>query len=112
MTYLLELLDSLRENLCIVHIYLAEAHADDVWPLGYGIQSAKNIEERWANADRMFAKHTQLRDKIDTLFCDNMINDFNEITGSWPESYFFADKDGKSLWKSMLSHKGGPKGEL
>ncbi len=31
-----------------------------------------------------------------------MNNDFNQRTGSWPESYFFADKDGVCLWKSIV----------
>ena len=30
-------------------IYIHEAHADDIWPLGYGINSAKNIKERFIN---------------------------------------------------------------
>jgi hypothetical protein len=34
---LLELLERLRENCMIIMIYLTEAHADDVWPSGYGI---------------------------------------------------------------------------
>ena len=28
-------------------IYLAEAHADDIWPIGYGINSTKSVEERF-----------------------------------------------------------------
>lgn len=27
-------------------IYTKEAHADDIWPVGYGINSSKNLEER------------------------------------------------------------------
>jgi len=113
MPYLLETLDALKESLVIVHIYLTEAHADDVWPLGYGILQANNIEERWANADRLFEKHAGLKERVDTIFCDNMNNDFNNKTGSWPESYMFADKDGKCSWKSMLDTKArGPRGEF
>ena len=39
---LLEKLDKVK----VVMIYLHEAHADDIWPLGYGIKSAKSIDER------------------------------------------------------------------
>ena len=28
-------------------VYLNEAHADDIWPLGYGIDSAKDLDEKW-----------------------------------------------------------------
>ena len=39
MDELLSLLDKFN-HIKVVMIYLAEAHADDVWPLGYGINSA------------------------------------------------------------------------
>ncbi len=35
-----------------------------------------------------------------------MKNEFNEATGSWPEKYFFADKDGRAIWKSPTEPKG------
>ena len=51
MQRLVKLLAQLKQNLKIVFIYLAEAHADDVWLLGYGIKASKNIEERKSNCD-------------------------------------------------------------
>ena len=108
MPHLLEALDFLKEKLVLVHIYMAEAHADDVWPLGYGINSSKTTDERWANADRMFAKYEGLLPKYDHVFCDNMENDFNTITGAWPEAYFFATKEGSCLVK--VENQPGPKG--
>ena len=32
-----------------------------------------------------------------------MENDFNTLTGCWPESYFFADKDGVCKWHPTAS---------
>ena len=53
MPQLLELLAQLKEKAVIVMIYLTEAHADDVWPIGYGINQPKTLEERWSNFDRL-----------------------------------------------------------
>ena len=87
-------------------IYLAEAHADDVWPLGYGINSANTIEERQTNCDSYLQKYPDFKDQLDAVFLDNMENDFNETAGAWPEAYYFADKDGKALWRSTLDQFG------
>ena len=38
MRYLLDVLAKLKENYKIILVYLAEAHADDVWPLGFGVK--------------------------------------------------------------------------
>lgn len=93
-------------NIKVVMIYLAEAHADDVWPLGYGILSAKTIEERKERCRTMLEKYPKLESKLDAIFVDTMSNDFIEKTGAWPEAYFFADKDGKALWKSVIENNG------
>lgn len=83
-------------------MYLAEAHADDVWPLGYGINSPKTIEELWKNCDNFLAKHPNLAAVLDHVFADNMDNEFNELVGAWPESYFFADSKGIALWQTSV----------
>lgn len=75
-------------------IYLTEAHADDVWPSGYGINQPKTLDERWTNFDRLLEKHHKLGPLIDYKFCDKMTNDFNTLTGAWPESYFYCAEDG------------------
>jgi hypothetical protein len=43
MAELLDLLQILKPNYKVILIYLAEAHADDVWPLGYGINKSNNL---------------------------------------------------------------------
>ena len=43
---LLKFIDLIKAKFCIIFIYIQEAHADDFWPLGYGIKSPKTIEER------------------------------------------------------------------
>jgi hypothetical protein len=34
------------KNVKVIMVYLAEAHGDDTWPLGFGINSAKTLEDR------------------------------------------------------------------
>ena len=65
---LLEKLD----HVTVIMIYLTEAHADDVWPLGYGIKSAKSVKERAERCSDFLAKYPQLKSKVDAIFIDNM----------------------------------------
>jgi len=87
-------------------IYLQEAHADDTWPMGYGINSTNTTEERWANCKKFLAKHTGLAANLDHVFTDNMDNDFNKLVGAWPESYFFADAEGICTWSTSVTRTG------
>ena len=87
-------------------VYLAEAHADDVWPLGFGVNQPKTIEERWQNCRNVFKKVPELKPFLDEIFLDNMNNDFNFKSGAWPEKYFFTDKHGKTLWKFRIATDG------
>ena len=105
MDELLSLLDKFN-HIKVVMIYLAEAHADDVWPLGYGINSAKSVTERKSRCQTMLDKFPKLESKLDAIFVDNMSNDFILKTGAWPEAYFFADKNGTALWKSVIEDNG------
>ena len=47
MKELVTFLKLIRTQYKVVLIYLNEAHADDIWPLGYGINSAKDLDEKW-----------------------------------------------------------------
>ena len=105
MDELLSLLDKFN-HIKVVMIYLAEAHADEVWPLGYGINSAKSVTERKSRCQTMLDKFPKLESKLDAIFVDNMSNDFILKTGAWPEAYFFADKNGTALWKSVIEDNG------
>lgn len=79
-------------------VYLHEAHADDIWPMGYGITNPKNIPERWDRFDKLMKRFPKLETFIEHRFCDDMNNTFNSKTGAWPESYYFADASGNALY--------------
>lgn len=44
-------------------------------------------------------KFPELSGMVDSVFVDNMENDFILSTGAWPEGYFFTDKNGIATWK-------------
>lgn len=77
-------------------MYLAEAHADDVWPLGYGIAAHRSLDDRWAHADAFLARSAPLRAAVDCVFVDAMGDPFLHANGAWPERYFLV-QDGAVL---------------
>ena len=79
-----------------------------MWPLGYGIKSTNSVEERLANCNKFLSKWTNFANLLDGCFIDNISNDFNNLTGSWPESYIFTDKEGIGQWKTAFL---GPDGQ-
>ena len=48
-------------------------------------------------------KFPELARMVDSIFVDNMDNDFILRTGAWPEGYFFADKNGIATWKCTVA---------
>lgn len=44
----------------------------------------------------------ELTKLVDMVLIDNMQNDFIMKTGSWPEGYFFTDKNGSVTWKCTV----------
>jgi len=80
-----------------VLVYLHEAHADDVWPLGYGVKNPTSLAERWAQCDALVAR---LRLDVE-VFVDGMDNAFLHAHGAWPERYFFVEQ-GAVVWASDL----------
>jgi len=50
----------------------------------------------------MLSRQPALRSNLDSVFVDNMNNEFLKKTGAWPEKYMFADRDGKCIWKNEI----------
>jgi len=102
MRELLALLEKVKVSFKVVMIYIHEAHADDVWPVGYGINSAKNLDEKWQNCNAHMKQWPELNEHIDQIFVDNMDNDFINISGCWPEGFYFTDSIGQAKWGSKM----------
>lgn len=101
-----ELIDTLsqmrRSGVFCVMVYLQEAHADDLWPLGYGLRSHSNEVERREAVARFFKDNPELELCFDVVAADTMDNHFLHEYGAWPERYFLADLSGKVVWASHM----------
>ena len=78
-------------------LYIAEAHAEDLWPIGglYPTMSHKSIEDR-INASK---KMRQILSWDGELFIDNMMDQFLEKYGAWPIGVFAFNK-GILTWRA------------
>lgn len=85
-------------------VYLQEAHADDLWPLGYGIHRHTCLWDRLGACQAFLRKHLDLVASLDAIVVDNMDDGFLHTYGAWPERYFLADLSGKVLWASTVSN--------
>ncbi len=80
----------------MLFIYINEAHAMDVWPIGLSAgtinYSHKKIEDRQLCAIKFKTEH---KFKI-TTYLDNMANDIQNIFASWPFRYFVINYDAQN----------------
>jgi len=69
-------------------VYIAEAHATDVWPLGshVSLPSHKTLDDRIQAAKIL---QTKYHNKI-PLLVDTMSDEFDEKYAIWPERYYTA----------------------
>jgi len=88
-------------------VYLHEAHADDVWPLGYGIKKHSTLEDR-IKACRVFMnRHQTLREALDAVVVDTMDNSFLHTYGAWTERYYVVNREGVVEWASTTGSREG-----
>jgi len=79
-------------------VYICEAHASDVWPLGYSYEQPrpKSLCERAA-----YARRCSCELGFDAagfrLLCDPLDDRFNAAFGVWPTAYLLVDRSGKLL---------------
>jgi len=84
-------------------VYIAEAHASDVWPLGNHVTIPTHKTEEDRKAAAIF-----MRDKFGCtlpMLLDTMQDSFDNVFAVWPERYYFI-KDGK------MEHIGMPTSEF
>lgn len=81
----------------MIVLYIAEAHAEDVWPIGglYPTFSHKCIEDRIIASKKMRG----ILDWSGEIYIDNMEDEFLENYGAWPIGLFVFG-EGKLLWKA------------
>lgn len=108
MTELINLLGFLRNAgyFCAM-IYLQEAHADDFWPLGYGIQSHKELADRLGACEGLLNRYPALLQALDAAVVDDMDDSFLHAYGAWPERYYFVSEEGQVEWESAFNDGDG-----
>lgn len=107
MAKLTELLAQLRSSgIFCAMVYLQEAHADDLWPLGLGIKKHTSLAGRIAACSDFLSRHQSLRDALDVVAVDSMDDSFLHTYAAWPERYYVVGRAGKILWSSILGGEG------
>lgn len=81
-------------------VYLQEAHADDVWPLGYGTRSHANIEDRISTCKSFLDSYSDLKSMLNVVAVDSMNDNVTHGLGAWPERYFLSNLAGEIFWAS------------
>ena len=77
-----------------LQVYIAEAHAQDEWPIGskrYQLNQHKSLEDR-AAASR------QQMDVPWPVFLDGMDDKFLHTYGAWPTRFYIFDDRGKMVY--------------
>jgi len=84
-------------------VYIAEAHATDVWPLGNHVclSSHKTIKERENAAQLLVSKY----DCKLPILLDSMSDEFDNAFSIWPERYYV-------LKNNLVEHVFKPKHEF
>jgi len=101
MSQLIRLLLNLRRvDVFCAMVYLQEAHADDLWPLGYGRQSHSCIEDRLRALETFLGENPRLEEALQAVAVDTIDDNFLHCYGAWPERYFLADLSGQVSWAS------------
>jgi len=89
-------------------VYLQEAHADDMWPLGFGIRKHTNLSDRMTACRSFLGRHKELEASLDALVVDTMDDAFLHEYAAWPERYYIADLSGRVCWASGCGEGGQP----
>jgi len=86
-------------------VYLQEAHADDLWPLGYGVQSHRTLEDRLGACKAFLGRHIDFREQLQAVAVDTMDDHFLHTYGAWPERYYLIDvTSGHVTWASTITN--------
>ena len=81
----------------LIILYIAEAHAEDVWPVGglYPTFSHKNINDRLESSKKI----KEILNWSGTIYLDNMEDEFLKGYGGWPIG-IFAFNIGRLIWRA------------
>jgi hypothetical protein len=96
----------------MIHVYVKEAHASDVWPIGskYSIAEPKSNDERIAAAKQLIQKDQyQIPIYVDPITVDSQhvsssTNPFLTTYSPWPLRWYLFDKHHRIVYQSEPTH--------
>lgn len=107
-----EIAESFSDIASFMMVYISEAHATDVWPLGNTVcvNQHKSIEDRIKAAKEFIVE--ERKNKI-PLFVDTMDNVFDENFHAWPERFYIIQGNAfKFIGKPSKEDKGFDKEQI
>ena len=97
--------------MALLFVHLAEAHAEDEWPIGSPVQILQHthLQHRIAAAEQFFRALDLQAELVDTgvamqMTVDTMDNAFHGVYGSWPAQWFVAEPHTDSDGGECTSH--------
>jgi hypothetical protein len=106
-----QLYEEYKNDIDFVAIYISEAHAQDVWPIGSEIscvKAHKTIEDR-TNAATAFVKKYNL---MFPMLIDEMDDDFDKKYAAWPDRFFLIDNYTVEKISQSKNYEGYSRGEM
>lgn len=77
-----------KNRLNIFIIYISEAHANDIWPIGMSAGTINNSHKVIQDRINCAIKLKNTFDLTIPIYCDNMNNTFQDVMACWPFRYF------------------------
>ncbi len=111
---LTRLLQRYRTRVSLLFVQLAEAHAEDEWPIGSPVQVLQHTElQHRIDAAKQFHDALELKEQLSEagvalrMTVDPMSNEFHETYGCWPAQWFLAVPDGDASASSPAADDAG-----
>jgi len=105
-----KLQEKYKDAIDFLAVYILEAHANDVWPLGTKIciNNHKTMEDR-LNVANNFVKEYGMEIPV---LVDEMTNNFNAQFASWPERFYIVQNGEMKVIALPTTEFGYNRGEI
>jgi hypothetical protein len=82
-----------KDKINFTFIYINEAHAVDVWPIGMSAGTINYSHKQISDRSECATKLINTFDLAFPIYLDNMNNDFENIFSAWPFRYYVISYD-------------------
>lgn len=95
--------DTYKTKLNIIFVYISEAHATDIWPIGMSAGTLNSSHKIIGDRIRCAKKMIDTYGFIIPTYVDTMTNNYRDTYSAWPfRAYGF--KNGKIVYKSGIKN--------